>query len=227
MGSPYRYKASAYSSHTLLLESLPTRGNSLRVLDVGCAGGYLSELLARRGYRVTGVESAVHAVQNFPETVELVHADLDSGLPPGLGSFDYVICADVLEHLRRPEPFLRELHSVLTANGRLVASLPNSGHWYFRWNVLMGRFPQHDRGLFDRTHLHFYTWQGWVQLFAAAGFTIEQVRSSGIPAGEALPRWRDRWLVRLAERLSFESARIWKTACAYQFIVVARPEEGR
>lgn len=227
MGSPYRYKASAYSSHTLLLESFPASGEGRRVLDVGCAAGYLGDRLARRGFRVTGIESAVHAAENFPETVELVHADLDGGLPPGLGCFDFVVCADVLEHLRRPEPFLRELRGTLAPGGRLIASLPNSGHWYFRWNVLLGRFPQHERGLFDRTHLHFYPWQGWVELFRSAGFTIERVRCSGVPVGEAVPQWRERWPVRVAERISYESARFWKTACAYQFIVIARPEEVR
>ena len=30
--------------------------------------------------------------------------------------------------------------------------------------VLMGLFPQPDRGLFERTHVRFYAWQGWVEL---------------------------------------------------------------
>ena len=81
-GSPYRYKASAYSSHTLLLESLPVPGAGKRLLDIGCASGYLSDLLAQRGFRVTGIESSAHAVENFPASVKLVHADLDNGLPP-------------------------------------------------------------------------------------------------------------------------------------------------
>ncbi len=42
----------------------------------------------------------------------------------------------------------------LAEGGRLVASLPNSGNLYFHLNILMGRFPAHGRGLFDRTHLH-------------------------------------------------------------------------
>ena len=79
-------------------------------------------------------------------------------------SFDYIVCADVLEHLRDPLRMLRDCQARLAPGGTLILSLPNSGHWYFRWNVLLGRFPQHDRGLFDRTHLHFYTWDGWVEL---------------------------------------------------------------
>ena len=52
----YTYKASPYSSHTLLVASLPAEGRGKRVLDIGCAGGYLAAILARRGYQVVGVE---------------------------------------------------------------------------------------------------------------------------------------------------------------------------
>jgi hypothetical protein len=90
--------------------------------------------------------------------------------------------------------------------------------------VLLGRFPRHDRGLFDRTHLHFHTWSGWRQLFQEAGFGLQSVVSSGVPVGLAMPRWHTTLAVKAAERLSFDLARLWKTMFAYQFIVTARPE---
>jgi SAM-dependent methyltransferase len=227
---PYQLKPSSYSSHSLLLASLPAEGAGRRVLDVGCAGGYLSEILAVRGYRVTGIDSPGARHAGFPESVELVEADLDLGLPPGLslppGRFDFIICADVLEHLRQPAGMLRDLRELLATGGRLAASLPNSGHAYFRLNVMLGRFPAHDRGLFDRTHLHYYTWRGWVDLFASAGFRIETVKCSGVPVSLALPKWRDTAAVRAFEGLSYLSARWWKKMFAYQFVVTAAPEAG-
>jgi SAM-dependent methyltransferase len=220
----YQLKDSPYSSHSLLLASLPPSGGGRRVLDVGCAGGYLGAILASRGYRVTGIDSPGAARAGFPESIELLEADLDLGLPPLTGRFDFVICADVLEHLRRPALLLRDLRAVLATGGRLAASLPNSGHAYVRWNVLTGRFPAEDRGLFDRTHLHFYTWRGWLDLFHTAGFRIETLRSSGVPIGLALPKWKGSAPVRGLERMSYESARWWKKMFAYQFIVTAAPE---
>ncbi|MGA3039714.1 MAG: class I SAM-dependent methyltransferase [Bryobacteraceae bacterium] len=222
--TPYRLKESPYSSHSLLLASLPPSGEGRRVLDLGCAGGYLGAILASRGYRVTGVDSPGAASACFPESIELLEADLDLGLPALKGRFDFVICADVLEHLRRPALLLRDVRSNLAEGGRLACSLPNSGHAYFRWNVLTGRFPAEDRGLFDRTHLHFYTWRGWLELFSGAGFRIETVRCSGVPIGLALPKWEGSAVVRGLERLSYESARWWKKMFAYQFIVTAAPE---
>jgi hypothetical protein len=106
----------------------------------------------------------------------------------------------------------------------LVGSLPNSGHFYFRWNVLRGRFPQHQRGLFDSTHLHFYTWEGWAALLRRAGLRIEAVRCSGVPVGLAFPRWKDSPMIHALEWLSFRTARFWKSMCAYQFIVRTRAE---
>jgi SAM-dependent methyltransferase len=199
--TPYQLKDSPYSSHSLLLASLPSSGDGRRVLDVGCAGGYLGAILASRGYRVAGVDSPGSASAGFPDAIELLEADLDLGLPPLTGRFDFVICADVLEHLRRPEFLLRELRAVLAPGGRLACSLPNSGHAYFRWNILAGRFPAEDRGLFDRT-----------------------LRCSGVPIGLALPKWEGSAAVRALERMSYESARWWKTLFAYQFIVTAVPE---
>jgi SAM-dependent methyltransferase len=220
--SRYQFKATPYSSHLLLLDEFPERGEGRRVLDVGCAIGYLSEILAQRGFAVTSIDwpNSPH-----PPTVEFAGGDLDNGLPPLRGQFDYIICADVLEHLRAPVELLKECHGRLAPGGILVGSLPNSGHFYFRWNVLMGRFPQHQRGLFDSTHLHFYTWEGWVNLLRRAGFRVESVRCSGIPVGLAFPRWKDTLVVRALEWLTFQAARGWKTLCAYQFIVRTRAEQ--
>jgi SAM-dependent methyltransferase len=217
----YQFKPGPYSSHALLLREFPSHGEGRRVLDLGCAGGYLSEILARRGFSVTGIDLPGTPQ---PPGIHFAAVDLDQGLASLDGCFDYIICADVLEHLRDPLRLLRGCRERLAPGGALVASLPNSGHVYFRWNVLLGRFPQHDRGLFDRTHLHYYTWDGWVDLLARARFRIEGLRSSAVPVGLALPRWDGSLAARALERLSFDSARIWKALFAYQFVVRARAE---
>jgi SAM-dependent methyltransferase len=215
----YEFKPGPYSSHTLLLSHFPERGESRRVLDIGCAEGYLSEILADRGFSVACID---RPGTPHPATVDFSGADLDDGLGPVDRYYDYIICADVVEHLRDPLRLLKECRERLAPGGRLVASLPNSAHWYFRWNILMGRFPQHERGLFDSTHLHFYTWEGWVRLLDRAGFRIETVRPSTVPFGLALPSWEGSWLVRALERLSVGCGRLRKTIFAYQFVVCAR-----
>lgn len=219
----YEFKESPYSSHSLILSALPLDGGGLRVLDIGCANGYLASILAARGYQVVGVERPGGFGDDFPSNVQLIVADLDGGLPPMEGTFRYVLAADILEHLKDPSSLLLDLHRFVTPETQLIASLPNSGNLYFRLNVLAGRFPKEDRGLFDRTHLHFFMWSGWQTLFQEAGFRIQTVRSTGMPIGLAFPRAANSVAVRLAERVSYLLGRCWKTLFAYQFVVSAKP----
>ena len=178
--------------------------------------------MMHRGYHVTGVERSGGFTREFPRQVRLIEVDLENGLPDIPEKFDHVICADVLEHLRRPESILQQIGRVLAPGGRLVASLPNSGNIYFRANVAAGRFPQHDKGLFDRTHLRFYTWSGWKVLLRDTGWRITSVESSAIPVGLVVPpAYEHSTPVRLAESVCYGLARLRKTLFAYQFVVVA------
>jgi SAM-dependent methyltransferase len=204
------------------MDMFPKQGAKRRVLDVGCGEGHLAMRLAKRGYQVTGVESPGQCGDSFPSCVRLIAGDIEDPAIELDGPYEYVLCADVLEHLCDPMKVLLRMRCLLTANGTLIASLPNSGNIYFRANVLAGRFPKDDRGLFDRTHLHFFTWNGWVDLFRRGGFQVDQVKPTGIPIGLALSDWEQSWPVRLAEMACYHAARVWKKLFAYQFVVAAR-----
>ena len=222
----YTFKASPWSSHSLLLGALPAHGRGKRVLDVGCGPGYLASILAERGYQVTGVEQPGPWTAAFPSTAQLIESDLEKGLPPIITQFDFVLCADILEHLRRPDVLLRQLLGVVAPGGVLIASLPNSGNFWFRLNILLGRFPQDDKGLFDRTHVRFFMWSGWVDLFQSSGYRIESVRPTSVPVSLVVPeRWAESPLVRAAESVFYGLARIRKQLFAYQFVVCVRPAE--
>ncbi|MEO8661889.1 MAG: class I SAM-dependent methyltransferase [Bryobacteraceae bacterium] len=223
----YTLKPSPYSSHTLLLGALPGDGTGVRLLDLGCGNGEMGELLAARGFEVTGVERVGGTDSRFPNCVRLIEADLDRGLPPMAGPFDYIICADILEHLKDPAALLRSITGLLSARGALVASLPNSGNIYFRLKILMGQFPQDDKGLFDRTHVHFYMWDGWKELLERNGFKVDVIQPTGIPVGLALPAAADSAPVKAAEWLCYRLALAWKRLFAYQFVVVCLPTAGR
>ena len=165
-------------SHRLLLAAVP---GGARVLDVGCAEGYLAAALGERGCTVVGVEAGAAAAERArPHLEELVVGDVEDPATREriAGPFDVVLFGDVLEHLRDPAAVLRWARTVAP---RAVVSLPNIGHWTGRRELLRGRFPQADHGLFDRTHLHFYTRATARQLVEQAGWHVVDERFADAP----------------------------------------------
>jgi len=106
----------------------PTRLDDVRVLDVGCGGGLLSEPLARRGARVTGIDAAekniraarLHA-QRQGVPVEYRIGDPATALS-AREEFDVVLALEVVEHVEDPSAFVRGLAGHVSPGGLLIAS---------------------------------------------------------------------------------------------------------
>jgi hypothetical protein len=69
---------------------------------------------------------------------------------------------------------LAALRETLAPGGRAVVSVPNVGHWTARRALVRGRFPYAEHGLFDRTHLRFFTRASARELAVRAGFALER-----------------------------------------------------
>ncbi len=214
----YSFKASPWSSHSQILGLIPQDGAGLSLLDVGCWDGNMAARFADRGFQVTGIERQSWPAGQFPSNVKLIVADLHHEIPPLSERFDYILCADVLEHLLECPKVLVQLRSLLKPNGRLIVSVPNSGNFYFRAVVLSGRFPQDEKGLFDRTHIHFRVWSGWRELFVQSGYNVASVLLTPVPFSVFLNSQNG--LARGLEWLFWRFASVWKTLFAYQFIVI-------
>ena len=68
------------------------------------------------------------------------------------GLIDTLIYGDVLEHLCYPDLILKEHSQWLSHEGAVIACIPNVQHWSVLINLLSGRWPQMDQGIFDRTY---------------------------------------------------------------------------
>jgi hypothetical protein len=87
--------------------------------------------------------------------------------------FDAVVLSDVLGHLVEPVRFLKELLARPDcANARLFVSVPNYAVWYNRLRTAAGRFSYAWSGLYDRTHLRFFTRESLDQLFEHVGLEV-------------------------------------------------------
>jgi 2-polyprenyl-3-methyl-5-hydroxy-6-metoxy-1,4-benzoquinol methylase len=130
-----------------------------RVLDVGCSTGYLAERLQQHGATVVGLDVDERSAELARRHCVEVHVgDVETmELPFEPGSFDAVVCGDLIEHLRDPQAMLARLRPLLRPGGRLVLSTPNIANWAMRLSLLFGRFRYTEWGILDKTHTHFFT----------------------------------------------------------------------
>ena len=93
----------------------------LRVLDVGCGGGILSEALAERGASVVGIDLAESALQaaEAHRAGQAVEYRLESSRDAAARGevFDVVTCMEMLEHVADPAAVLRDIHALLKPGG--------------------------------------------------------------------------------------------------------------
>lgn len=149
--------------------------NALKVLEVGCACGatllQIKNLFPHAG--LFGIELNEQAAAIARSFAEVIAADIETAaLPYPEEFFDFVILADVLEHLYNPWGVLATVKRYLKPGGQVLASIPNVMHFTVLRGLLAGNWTYEDAGILDRTHLRFFTLTEIKKMFAAAGYTI-------------------------------------------------------
>lgn len=178
------------------------------VLDVGCAcGGLAEKLAADKSCRVYGLEYNAQSVAICKRTKafeDVRQQDLNvlspDAYPEYAGKFDYIVCADVLEHLQNPAAVLQMLKQWLKPEGMFVISLPNVAHASIKANLLLNDFTYTDIGILDKTHIHFYTYKSIARFLSDNGIRIVHVSAVTMP----LDGWQPHRLAELPpETVSF------------------------
>ncbi len=154
-------------------------GKNKKVLEVGCATGYVSKELKKAGCSITGIEidpEAAKQAETHCDKVLTGDIETDIDFSEVGEKFDVILMGDVLEHLKDPESILKELRKMLQPFGYILVTLPNVAFYKMRWDLLLGRFEYSDFGLLDRTHLRFYTFYSFHRCAARCGFRIADYR---------------------------------------------------
>ena len=179
-------RAFAYENSRPEVTALVPAG-ARRILDLGCASGALGAALkARQDCQVVGIESDPDYARDAEDRLDrVICADLNS-FDEDLGRFDCLVAADVLEHLVDPWAVLARWTAALEPGCRAVISLPNARHWeVFRELALRGTFPRRAAGIFDATHLRWFTLADVYGLCTAAGLELEHVERVPRPGAPA------------------------------------------
>jgi methionine biosynthesis protein MetW len=179
-----------------LLEAIVLRKNaSARVLDVGCGAGANARALKakHRDVHLQGVEPNRRAAELAAAAgIDVFHGVLEEWLAAKpTAAFDAVVLSDVLEHTADPVKCLRDLLSYRgTENATFVVSVPNYAVWYNRVKTLLGNFNYSWSGLYDRTHLRFFTKESLMELLAYLGLRALEVRCTPSIVQSAAPLLR-------------------------------------
>jgi 2-polyprenyl-3-methyl-5-hydroxy-6-metoxy-1,4-benzoquinol methylase len=206
------------NSHVFAVEMI---GGNKRVLEFGCASGFVSRALRDRGCRVVGVEidpEFASQAKEFCDDVVIGDAetlDLESILEGQ--QFDVAVFGDVLEHMHDPLQILRRTRQWLVPEGYVVASLPNIAHGAVRLALLQGRFDYTPEGLLDETHVRFFTHDTIKDLFHQAGFVVVETRRTQVGVFESeIALQRDDFDAELLAEVEADPE-----ATTYQYVVKA------
>ena len=105
-----------------------------KILNIGSGGTIMKEIEKNLKHRDISVQSTDIDPDRKPDFVDDI---TDTKLQPD--SFDYIVCAEVIEHVTQPQPAADNLLRILKPGGRCLVSTPyifpthDAPHDYFRY----------------------------------------------------------------------------------------------
>jgi methionine biosynthesis protein MetW len=182
-----------------------------KVLDIGCNAGKLGyELIKQKKCEVYGLDYSAEVISEASKKLtRAIVFDLESGLTPFADDhFDVIILGDILEHLKWPNILLANISKLLTADGFILASLPNVANIKNRLRLLFGNWDYTKDGILDITHLRFFTKKTIIEMFEEHYKVAEVDITPGIQ-------------VTNSNNFNYKISKIYPTLFAKQFIIKA------
>lgn len=239
-GYPLDYRAGDYAyierPNGVLVElfgrHVASRVAAPRVLDIGAGAGANARALRALapGLQLTAIEPNPRAAALLAEVCDTVfEGELGAWLERGQldrgqrergyeDVFDAVVLSDVIEHVEKPVEFLASLvaHPGLR-DALFLVSVPNYAVWYNRLLTLAGRFEYAESGLYDRTHLRFFTRASISGLLAHTGLSLVEQAATPSLAQSLAPWLRGRFQSALdtGEHLALEGSRLYRGYARY------------
>lgn len=162
--------------------------DSINVLEIGCACGAtllkIKDIFKNANlYGIELNESSAKIAMNFAN----VQSSNIENLIPNYNEkmFDYIIFADVIEHLSDPWKVLKNIKRYLKDDGYILASIPNVMHYSVVRGLINGNWSYQNSGILDKTHLRFFTLNEIIKLFGESGFSEIEYSTTNTKISEA------------------------------------------
>lgn len=222
--SRYVYRDSRYSSHAKILQLAgKPQEQQVECIDIGCASGYVTQLLHRNGWKVLGIDIEPHLQTrdlNVDKKVKFQCLDfMTADISHLKERYDLVVVGDVVEHIFSTQEALARIKSLMKQDGRLIISVPNIVNIHTRISIFLGRFNYQERGPLDNTHVRFFTFKTFRKHLEEAGLREEIATYTGLPLYHYLNP-KHRFLTNLLMSVLQSLARLRPSLFAYQFIYV-------
>jgi 2-polyprenyl-6-hydroxyphenyl methylase / 3-demethylubiquinone-9 3-methyltransferase len=128
---PERMMAALVRPRLAYFDRIVADWKRIRVLDLGCGGGFMSEALASRGADVIGIDPVVPLIETARRHARIAYpaisylAGRGESIPLADGSIDRIVCVDVLEHVDDVDRVLAESRRVLRSGGLFLFDTVN------------------------------------------------------------------------------------------------------
>lgn len=201
-----------------LLELMDFNKENLTILDIGCACG--GNLMRIREKNVQADLYGVELNENSAKFANLFGSvenhNIEEPLEfPWRVKFDYIIMADLVEHLYDPLKTIKNLKPFLKDGGSILISIPNVMHITVIADLLNGHWEYQDAGIMDKTHIRFFTKNSILDMIKKAGLDLKHINYTTVGM--------EKILMELQEQLEeIHGNKNEKLFDAYQWLVVAQ-----
>jgi len=153
--------------------------NGSKVLDIGAGNGILGRMFKEKQVNIIidGIEPNLYA----SELAKIYYRKFYTGYAQNYfdiichEDYDYIVLADVIEHIADPYEFLKKLVSFISFKTKIIISIPNISFGAVRLAILNGNFDYSDSGLIEKTHLRFFTLKTILTLLSKCKINIEKI----------------------------------------------------
>lgn len=219
--SKYEAKLELDTNNSLSIMAKQIKAGS-NVLEFGPAAGRLTQYMKEK------LNCKIDIVEIDPTGYEKAIIYAEEGLLGDIETYewkekftgktyDYILFADVLEHLRNPQQVIMEAKNFLKEDGKIITSIPNVAHNSVIYNLLQNQFRYNNLGLLDDTHIHLFTYDTAKKMFEDAGFVLV------IEDATYIKEVKGEFPYSLEEAAAMETYLLWKHPYGevYQFVFTA------
>lgn len=158
-----------------LFSLLPVGASYRSILEVGCADGtnlqYFAKCLNVPIEQCVGLDICDSPTKSN-KGIHFIHSPIESYILSCPRKFDLILLSDVLEHLYNPWKVLSGIKDLLNPFGHLLISVPNLQNLNYLNAVNSGDFFYQKTGLFDETHIRFFSEKVLKKYLLDAGFSL-------------------------------------------------------